>query len=71
MTGNCTTCGKGYPDVQVDTYYGANGATRICDPCLFAEIRAAAPQPTVAYAADARYFVDAQGRESELPSYGS
>lgn len=41
---NCMTCGKGYADgVQTDVYHGAAGAIRLCDECLFKDIRETAP----------------------------
>lgn len=71
MSGKCSKCGKGYPDTRLDSYWGDNGPVVFCDPCLIAEMRAQAPQPTPTFASGARYFVDAQGRESEFPSYAN
>jgi len=67
----CVKCGRSYPEVRVDVYWGPSGSQTVCDPCLDAEIREQYQPRTVAYRPGARYLVNRDGSESEYPSYES
>ena len=69
--GTCEQCSKRYPEVRVDTYYGAGRSFQICDDCLYRELRKEATPARVTYAPGARYLVNPDGSESEFPSYAS
>lgn len=50
--GTCVKCGRGWPDVKVDTYWDGDRPYEECDPCLLAEMKAAmgADRPDPGYA---------------------
>ena len=63
----CNTCGKGWPVVRVDIYWGQHGAIQLCDDCLDAELRTEGAEVVVSNS----WYVAPNGAEYELPSYAS